>query len=1448
MLNKIIEFSVKNKLIIGLFVLALIGYGAYQVTQLPIGAKPDITNNQVQIITVAPALGAADVERLISFPIEQATKNIPELEKVRSFSRFGLSVVTLIFDDKTDVYWARQLVSQQLETVKGEIPQQFGTPELGPITTGLGEIYQYTLRPKKGYEDKYDATELRTIQDWIVRQQLLGVKGVAEVSSFGGFLKQYEVAVNPAKLKAYDITISDVFKALNRNNQNTGGAYIEKGPNALFIRSEGLVGKLDDIRNIVIKNLPDGIPLLINDVAKVDFGHATRYGALTRNGKEVSGAVVMMLKGANASEVIENVKLRVNEIEENLPEGLTIDPFLDQTKLVNHSINTVTENLLLGALIVIFVLVFFLGDFRSGLIVASVIPLAMLFTVIMMNISGVTGNLMSLGALDFGLIVDGAVIIVEAVLHEIFRNRKYREKGHLTQSQMDKEVSVNAKRMLHAAIFGEIIILIVYTPILTLQGIEGKMFRPMAETVAYALIGAIILSLTYVPMMSALFLSKKVSQKENFSQRIMKRLENFYQHFLVKALRARGAILSIVILIFVAAIFVFTKLGGVFIPELPEGDFAVEMRVLPGSNIDQSNQAAAKASKILLSQFPEVEQVVGKTGSSEVPTDPMPIEATDLMIVLKDQKEWTSAKTYDELSEKMTKALSVIPGVTFGFAYPVEMRFNELLSGAKQQVVCKIFGDDLDSLANYAQQLGDISKTVKGVSGLYVEQVTGLPQIVIKYNRAAISQYGLDISNINDAVNAAFAGGIAGKVYEGQRRFDLVVKLQEDKRKGLTDVQNLLIATPSGAQIPLSTVANVSIKEGPIQIQREDGQRRIIVGFNAQDRDVQSLVDEVKNKVDKQMKLAPGYYINYGGDFQNLQEAKVRLGIVLPVALFLILLLLYFSFKSIRDALLIFSAVPLSVIGGIMALGIRGMPFSISAGIGFIALFGVAVLNGMVMISEFKKLKEDGFKDIRRIVIQGAKTRLRPVLMTASVASIGFLPMAISTGLGAQVQKPLATVVIGGLMVATFLTLIVLPILYIMFHKKIRFSKKSIKVITVIAFCSFGTIQSVKAQTPISLEKATQMALDNNLNVKNQSLKSKYKEKLTKSAQLFKSTSIGVQYGQFNSLYKDKEVGISQTLNFPTVYTSNKKFLNNEWTASVLQVDVRKVLLRRDVSKAYFSLLYLQQKEKLLRQNDSLFDNFLTRASQRFEAGESNILEKTTAENLRNQIALQLSTLQNDKEIAQLQFQLLLNTNTVYTPIEVNKDIILLSVETLSLANHPILKYLEQQEKTANAFTASQKALRWPDITFGYNLQGMKGVDTNDKMYENQLRLSYFNVGLRIPIFGGGLKARIDAAKVNSQVAKGEYEAKMLSIKKNAQSALAEYQKFNKEVLYYQNTGLKNAQTITSTANQQFKSGAIDYLNWVLLTNQAIVIRSNYVEALKNRNLKQAELEFYLSK
>lgn len=669
MLNKIIEFSIKNKLIIGLFIVALIGYGVYEVKKLPIDAVPDITDNQVQVITVAPSLGAPDVERLITFPIEQVNNNIPGLKSLRSFSRFGLSVVTIVFDDNTDIYWARQQVSERLQQIQDQIPKGFGTPTLAPVTTGLGEIYQYSVRPKKGYEGKYDAMELRTIQDWIVRRQLIGVKGVAEVSSFGGLLKQYEIAVDPARLKANNVSISDVFTAIENNNQNTGGAYIEKGPTALFIRSEGLVGTREDIQNIVVKNLDNGIPLLIRDIAQVRLGSATRYGAMTYNGEQqVSGAVVMMLKGANSNEVIKNIKEKIDQIQKTLPEGVVIDAFLDRTKMVDNSINTVTRNLIEGALIVVFVLVFFLGSMRAGLIVASVIPVSMLIAVILMNTFGVSGNLMSLGALDFGLIVDGTVIIVEALMHRIRHSNVYSGINILSQKQMDAEVLSTSTRMRNAAVFGEAIILIVYLPIFALKGIEGKMFTPMAQTVAFALAGAFVLSLTYVPMMTALFLSKKVQVKENFSDKIMARLERSYKGLLEKVLGIPKVMLVSVISMFVVAILILSTLGGEFIPSLPEGDFAVETRVLPGSNIDTSIDAVSKGSKIILEKFPEVEKVVGKTGSSEVPTDPMPIDATDMMIILKDKKEWKSADSYEELEEKMAKELEVVPGVTFRFS------------------------------------------------------------------------------------------------------------------------------------------------------------------------------------------------------------------------------------------------------------------------------------------------------------------------------------------------------------------------------------------------------------------------------------------------------------------------------------------------------------------------------------------------------------------------------------------------------------------------------------------------------------------------------------------------------------------------------------------------------------------------------------------------------------
>ncbi len=1015
--------------------LALIIWGSYSLTQLPIDAVPDITNNQVQVLTVSPSLAAPEIERLVTFPIEQTMATIANITEMRSFSRFGLSVVTIVFKDNTDIYWARQQVNERLSAAKSAIPPGAGNPELAPLSTGLSEIYQYILRPKKGYEEKFDATELRTIQDWIVRRQLLGTEGVADVSSFGGHIKQYEIALDPEKLRSMTISISELFLALERNNQNTGGAYIDKKPYAYFIRSEGLVENLEDIEKIVIKNSPNGLPLLVRNVATVRYGHAMRYGAMTYNDKgEVVGALVLMLKGANSSLVIGKVKERIEQIRKTLPEGVDIEPFLDRTKLVNSAISTVTKNLAEGALIVIFVLVLLLGNLRAGLVVASVIPLAMLFAISLMNLFGVSGNLMSLGAIDFGLIVDGAVIIVEATLHHLAASGIVRT---LTQKEMDEEVHHSANSMMHSAAFGQIIILIVYLPILSLVGIEGKMFGPMAQTVAFAIVGALVLSLTYVPMVSSLVLSKKTGHKKNISDRIIQFFHRLYKPTILFALKKRALVVSSSVVVLIASIFIFLQLGGEFIPTLDEGDFAVETRLLTGSSLTQMIETTQKSSRILLDNFPEVKEVIGKIGTSEIPTDPMPIEASDLIIVLKDKDEWTSASSRDELADKMSKKLEEeMPGVLYGFQQPIQMRFNELMTGARQDVVIKIYGEDLALLASYAAQIGKIARQVEGAQDVYIEPIGGLPQYVVKFDRNKLAQFGLSVDEVNRVLRTGFSGDVAGMVYEKEKRFELVVRLDEKKRQGIEDIKGLYVTTALGKQIPLEQLATIELSSGINQIQRDDAKRRIAVGFNIRGRDVQTIVKELDGKINTQLKFEPGYFLKYGGSFKNLEEAKQRLLVAVPLALALIFLLLYFTFHSFKQGLLIFTAIPLSAIGGIFAIWIRNMPFSISAGVGFIALFGVAVLNGIVLIAEFNRLKKAGDLTLREIVLKGTEVRLRPVLMTALVASLGFLPMALSNGSGAEVQRPLATVVIGGLITATLLTLFVLPILYTYFEKE----------------------------------------------------------------------------------------------------------------------------------------------------------------------------------------------------------------------------------------------------------------------------------------------------------------------------------------------------------------------------------------------------------------------------
>ncbi len=1446
MLNAIINFSVKQKLIIGLFTIFLIGYGSYELTKLPIDAVPDITNNQVQIITSAPSLGATDIERLVTFPVEQANSNIHGLIEIRSFSRFGLSVVSLVFDDDTDVYWARQQVQERLQNVKDQIPKGVGVPSMGPITTGLGEIYQYIVKAKKGYEGKYDDTELRTIQDWIVRRDLLRVDGIADVSSFGGKLKQYEIAIQPNKLNAFGITIDDVFSALEQNNQNTGGAYIEKQSSVLFIRTEGLLGKKEDIESIAIKTTDAGTPLTIKDVAEVKIGHAIRFGGLTYNGEgEVAGAIVMMMKGGNSSQVIKDVKEKIAEIQKTLPEGVEIEPFLDRTKMVNNSIHTVETNLIEGALIVIFILVLFLGNFRAGLLVASVIPLAMLFAIIMMNLFGVSGNLMSLGALDFGLIIDGAVIIVEATMHQLSHSRKHRNKAKFQQDEMDGIVKESAGKMMNSAVFGQIVILVVYLPIFTLQGIEGKMFKPMAQTVAFALIGAFILSLTYVPMMSAIILSKKGTNKQTISDKIMGKLERFYQEKLGQALRHSKKIIISVIALFVLAITLMTTLGGEFIPALEEGDFAVETRVLTGTSLEASMAACLKAEKVLIDKFPEVLKVVGKTGSGEIPTDPMPMEATDLMVILKDKKEWTSAKTFNELAEKMKKELEVVPGVTFGFQYPVQMRFNELMTGARQDIVCKIYGEDLDTLAAYAHKLGGIVQGIDGAEDLYVEAVTGMPQIVIEYNRSAISQYGLTINHVNDVINAAFSGRAAGLVYEGEKRFDLVVRMDKSQRADVTDVQNLLIPTPDGSQVPLNMLAKVDIVEGPNQIQRENTKRRIVVGFNARGRDVQSLMEELGSKVDSKIKFPPGYTVEYGGSFKNLEKAKKRLSIAVPLALLMIFFLLYFAFKSVKQGLLIFTAIPLSAIGGIFALYILGLPFSISAGVGFIALFGVAVLNGIVLIAEFNRLKAEGMDDLKRIVLMGTKIRMRPVLMTAFVASLGFLPMAMSHGAGAEVQRPLASVVIGGLLLATFLTLFVLPILYVIFtnSKELKVENKtivSIVAIIIISTQSFG-------QTPINFQSAIDSALANNLILKNEKLLSEYNKQMIKMSNSLPQTMITFDYGRMNSYYFDNKEAISQSLDFPTVYSNRKKVLTETWKKSEISVNSKAIDVKRKVAYSFFNLVNLEEKKVLLLRIDSIYAVYLQNANLRIKLGESNILEKTTIENQRLQINHQLSQLKADLEIGLLQFQLLLNTKDQLIPsVSSNRMDFNSSIDKTVLSNHPTIKMLDADLLIALANTRLEKAKLYPSLMVSLNSMTMFGTGSNNITYDYSTRFGSAQVGVGIPIFSNQ-KQNVKLAKLNSEVVQANIDIEKQNIENQLDILVKRYDVQKQIVKELEEQALPNGRLIFETAQKQFINGDINYLDWAMLVNQSISIQSNYQDAILKLNESTIELTYLLN-
>ena len=1448
MLDKIIHFSINNKFIIGLFTFILVIVGVYSTYTLPIDALPDITNNQVQIITTSPTLATQEVEQFITYPIEQSVKSIPKVIELRSISRFGLSVVTVVFEESADIYWARAQISERIKEAENVIPGNLGTPEMAPVSTGLGEIYQYVVFAEKEYEDKIDITQLRTIQDWIIKPQLIGTKGVAEVNTLGGNLKQYEIAVQPDKLKSMNTTITEIFDALESNNENTGGAYIDKKPYAYFIRGIGMVNSIEDIEKIVVK-IQNGIPVLIRDVAKVQIGSSIRYGAVTKDGKgeDVSG-MVMMLKGENSGEVVKLVKDKIEKIRKTLPEGVVVEPFLDRTVLVDNAIGTVQKNLIEGALIVIFILVLLLGNWRAGLVVASVIPLALLFAISMMKLFGVSGNLMSLGAIDFGLIVDGAVIIVEAIIHRL----QVGKKGKLSKQEMNDEVYQASSKIRSSAAFGEIIILIVYLPILALVGIEGKMFGPMAQTVSFAILGAFILSLTYVPMMSALVLKKQTGHKKNFSDKIIEKIHNIYEPILEKALKIKVVIISVAVGLFAISLFIFNTLGGEFIPTLDEGNIATHVIIASGSSLSQEIETTTKAEQILKARFPEIKMIVSKIGSAEIPTDPMPIEAADMMIILKDKDEWTSAETKEELMEKMEHALDEIPGVFTEFSQPIQMRFNELMTGVRSDVAVKIFGEDIDMLVSKGDEVVQLIKDIKGVTGVKAERVAGLPQITIRYNKDKMAAYGLNVNDLNRVVRMGFAGEKAGVVYEGEKRFDLVVRLESNNRSDISNLQSLFVTLPSGNQIPLNQVAEVNYEDGPMQISREDGKRRIVVGFNVRGADVKTVVEKIQAKLDTSLKLPDGYYTTYGGQFENLVQANKRLSIAVPIALGLILVLLYFTFKSMKQSLLIFTAIPLSAIGGVFALWLRGMPFSISAGVGFIALFGVAVLNGIVLIGYFNQLKQEGMDNIYDRIKEGTKVRLRPVILTAAVASLGFLPMAISSSAGAEVQKPLATVVIGGLLTATLLTLIVLPILYYYLENGI---KKSIgintKIIPIVILSLWSMNSNAQSTQELDINKAIELGLKNNQNVQASVLESKMAEQLTKSAFELPKTDISGTFGQINTYSNDKNFSISQSIN-PFQIGAKKKLLKENSNASQNKLGIAKQEMIFSIRQSWNEMLFFQKQKTLLEEQNIVMQKFVKAASLKYSTGETNALEKNIA--IAKQQELEQKIKQNNTQISieKSKLKMLMNLETDFVAVDTSflvLPIIILKDSTYFESN-PSLQLANNQIKIAEANHKLEKSALYPEFSAGYFMQSMVGnqeVNGQTVNYGNNLDFKGFSVGIALPIFVGSTVAKSKATKTSIEVEQKNFEYLQEQIKSQYDQQMEQLNTYKSLTDYYSTIAIPNANDIIKNASKGYQNGAISYVEYVNSLETALQIQLNNTEAVRNYNQTVINLQYLIN-
>ena len=1434
MFKAIVHFSIQKKLFVGLTTLFLLLGGIYAMMTLPIDAVPDITNNQVQIVTVSPTLAPQEVEQLITMPIEIAMSNIMNVEEIRSVSRFGLSLVTVVFKESVPTLDARQLINEQIQTVAGEIPTELGTPELMPITTGLGEIYQYVLSVEPGYEEKYDAMELRTIQDWIVKRQLSGIPGIVEINSFGGYLKQYEVAVDPDALYSLNITIGEVFEALNRNNQNTGGSYIEKINKAYYIRSEGMIGKIKDIERIVITNR-GGIPIHISDVGSVRFGSAKRFGAMTKDGEgECVGGIAMMLKGANANVVTKELEARVERVQKMLPEGVRVEPYLNRSELVDRNISTVIRNLIEGALIVFIVLIIFLGNVRAGLIVASVIPLAMLFAFILMRVFGVSANLMSLGAIDFGIVVDGSIVILEGMLAHIYSRRLMGRT--LSAEEMDREVEAGAGHVARSATFAVLIILIVFFPLLTLTGIEGKYFTPMAKTLVFCIIGALILSLTYVPMMASLFLKRTISSKPTFADRFFGKLNGVYRRTLHFCLRHIWGTIACSFAALAVSLFLFTRLGAEFIPTLDEGDFAMQMTLPAGSSLTHSIELSKQAEETLMKNFPEIKHVVAKIGTAEVPTDPMAVEDADIMIVMKPFKEWTSASSRAEMVEKMKASLEPITGAEFNFSQPIQLRFNELMTGAKADIAIKLYGEDMAELYKKAKEASLFVEQVPGAADVIVEQAMGLPQLVVHYDRAKIARYGMNIEELNTIIRTAYAGEAAGVVFENERRFDLVLRLDNDKVADL-NLDKLFVRTAEGIQIPVSEVATIELVNGPLQINRDATKRRIVIGVNVRDADIQKVVRTIQETLDKHIKLEPGYYFEYGGQFENLQNAIDTLTIVIPVALSLILLLLFFAFKSVTYSLVVFSTVPLSLIGGILALWLRGLPFSISAGVGFIALFGVAVLNGILMINHFNNLRKQTKYQMttNRILAKGCPHLLRPVFLTGLVASLGFVPMAIAKSAGAEVQRPLATVVIGGLIVSTILTLIIIPVFYRLVNSSAAW-KRQRWLKRLLPFLLFlGILFPTHAQQTVSLEEAVTIALENHPRLKTATASIERSRASRGESWEVSPTTFNYSWGQINGETRnDNQMEITQSLGSLLTPFYKNALVNRQVATGEYYRDLVKKEITAEVKRAWAYYQYAFHLCALYKEQIE-WAGRLRKASQlRYEQGDITLLERNMSSTLVADLQTRLSQAEEELQLATRRFSWTCYSDSPLLPMDTT--LVLFPARIAEIAPSDIhLNYFRSVADEKKAMLRIERSRFFPELSVGYVRQKIAPLSGLDS----------WMVGISFPVLFFPQHSRIRQAKIDSYIARTEAESNIRQLNNKVEELSVALRKEGEHIRYYTTGALPEAEALLKSATVQFKESETDITQFVQSLNAAREIRRGYIEAVYAYNISALELELY---